>query len=150
MGSELKVFFTGGVVDGVLKISDRKAFDRDIIAFNGKRVQGYVTRLKKTRSNQQNKAIWGLAYPYATQGFIEAGNLGWTNDDTHEFFKQEFKPSFKDVIIPNSGELKTIITTTTASTNDMKIYYQQIQLFCAENFAIDIPDPDPLWNLNAE
>lgn len=148
MSSEIKIFFTGGVENGVLKISDRKSFDRDITVFNGKRVQGYVTRAKKTRSNLQNNALWGLAYPYATKGFIDVGNLGWTNEDTHKFFLDLFKPSFREVVVPSTGEVRKMVTTTTASTTDIKTYYQQIQVFCAENFAIDVPDPDPLWNLN--
>lgn len=147
MSSEIKIFFTGGVENGVLKISDRKSFDRDITVFNGKRIQGYVTRAKKTRSVKQNSALWGIAYVYAAEGFREMGNLGFTPEDAHEYFKQEFKPSYKEVINTKTGETIKIVTTTTASTTQMKDYYLQIQIFCAENFGIVVPDPDPLFAL---
>lgn len=143
-----KVTAFGGVESGKLKLSLRKQFDKDIRQFEGKRVQLTIQKAKKIRSNNQNAYLWGSVYVEAAHGFVDAGNIGFTPNDAHHFFRDRFKPSFKDVVIPKSGEVVKLATTTTASTTELMTYIEQISLFCAEWLGVAISPPSEILSLN--
>ncbi len=144
----MKLNYLGGVQDGVLKLSDRKRFDQDIKQFEGKRIEVTIQKAKKNRSNGQNAFLWGVCYPCAVQGFIDAGNIGVTVDEVHTFFKARFLSNGKDVVIPGSGEMIRLgNTTSTLSTTEMMDYIEQIAKFCAEMLNVVIPEPTPIFSV---
>lgn len=142
--SKITVF--GTVSDGVLKLSNRKQFDADLRQFEGVRVELTVSKAKKTRSLQQNKYLFGVVYPCALDGFLEAGNEGISIEDVHNFFKQRHLPKGKDITIPSTGEVVTVSkSTTTLSTIEMMHYVEMIAKDCAEFFGIVVPEPLPMF-----
>jgi hypothetical protein len=140
-----KLTYYGSVENGTLKLSERKRFDSDLKLFEGQRVEVTVEKKKKTRSLEQNKYLWGVVYPCALHGFLEAGNEGISVDDVHNFFKERHLPKGKEIVIPKTGEVVTVSKSTTMlSTTEMMHYVEMIAKDCAEFFGIVIPEPMPL------
>ncbi len=145
-----KLHFIGGVENGVLKLSNRKDFDQALKGFEGKRIEGFIWRQRKRRSNGQNAALWGLAYPILLQGFRDAGHEGVTKEILHEWVKDKFlDPELFDVVSPVTGEIETMRKTTTKlTTTQAMALFDSVQKWGFEFLGVNIPDPDPLWNLN--
>ena len=145
----MKLSYLGTVSDGRLKLSERKQFDKDLIQFEGKRIELTLAKAKKSRSNNQNRYYWGLVLPCAVAGFRDAGNDTVTIEDAHDFFKGRFLTEGKQIIIPRTGEVFTVSKSTTViSTTEMMTYTEQIARFCAEMLNVIIPEPSPLWDIN--
>lgn len=107
-------------------------------------------RYQKPRTNKQNSALWGVAYPALRQ---QTGNDA---DSLHEYFCGEF---FSWVIVEVMGyEKKVPRRTTTHDENGKKDvmgslwfcdFYDFIQQRSSEN-GYEVPDPDPMWKLYKE
>ena len=141
-----KLLALGNISDGKLIISNRRQFDADLKQWEGKRVELTIQKAKKSRSLQQNAFYYAVVLPVALKGFIDAGNLGITKDDVHEFMKSRFLKEGKEIIIPKSGQTFTVSkTTTTLSTTEFMDYIEQIAQFCSEWLGVVIPEPTPLF-----
>jgi len=109
-----------------------------------------ITKLVKKRSNLQNKALWGVAYK------VICDATGYKDQDLHVLLCGEY---FGWGVIDLFGNKKKVpIRTTThndrgerdvISTEELASYYQFIQVFAA-NYSVDVPDPDPKWNLKPQ
>ncbi len=109
-----------------------------------------ITKLVRKRTNQQNKALWGCAYKVicAATGYKDkklhellcGEYFGWKVED---MFGNKKKEPLRTTTHDEDGKKDVI------STEELASYYQFIQVFAAE-YSVDVPDPDPEWNLKPE
>lgn len=148
-----KIPFYGSVDDeGKLRIHNRKDFDKTLLAFKGKDIEGFYWKKRKRRSLNQNRYLWGVIYPMMAQGFRDMGHEDVTTSVVHEFCKARFISSEdQEIASPLSGELIVLKKTTTKLTTTLMMgYIADIHKFASEFLGIVIPDPDPLFSLDGE
>lgn len=102
--------------------------------------------IKKERSPQQNKALWGCAYETLRKA------TGNDKEDLHEYFCGEyFGWDILDVMGKKKRRPKRTTTTDynghrdVISTLDLQDFYAFIQQRSAETVGVYVPDPDPMW-----
>jgi len=113
--------------------------------FIGKDIQVSFSKLKKTRSNEQNRYYWGVVVRMVCEGFSDLGNP--VNPDSpedvdmvHEFLKRRFLQPIQ--VADVNGEAHSLgYTTTQLSTSQMMDYIAQVQQFAVEFLNVIIPDP---------
>jgi hypothetical protein len=116
------------------------------------RVAGFLSRLplekawrvsvqeqKRTRSQNQNRYLWGVAYP----AILSAGGealAGWDAEDLHEYFLGEH---FGWEVIEGFGRkrIKPVRRSAKLSTIEFSDYVGFIQRKAAE-FGVYVPDPN--------
>lgn len=108
-----------------------------------------IKELRKERTDPQNHALFGVAYPA-----LEVAT-GFTKDELHEAFCRRF---FGTVECEIAGQIikRPYRTTTTGPDgkrdvmppNDFARFYDMVQMVGAEA-GIDVPSPDPLWKHHA-
>lgn len=110
-----------------------------------KEVQVTIGPVKKERSCQQNKALWGCAYETLRKA------TGNDKEDLHEYFCGEyFGWDINDVMGQKRKKPKRTTTTDydghrdVISTIHLQDFYAFIQQRSAEQ-GIYVPDPDPMW-----
>lgn len=104
-----------------------------------------IGKLVRERTNKQNAALWGLAYPIIKN---ETGN---SPDDMHRHFCIEFFGS-KELNINGQFDIKPRRTTThdkdghkdVIDTEEFYNFFLLVQSQSAE-YGVDIPDPSPEW-----
>jgi hypothetical protein len=101
-----------------------------------------ITEYKRTRSNEQNAYLWGVAYPSILQHLP-----GWDADDVHEFCLGE---CFGWETMEGLGRkrLKPIRRSSKLSTTEFSAYVEFIQRTMAEK-GIYVPDPGEVSDDNA-
>lgn len=109
-------------------------------ALPGKELRVEVGEYRKRRSQEQNAALWGVAYKTLSDA------TGNDADDLHEFFLGEWGGwETLDVLgqkrrVPRRRSSKL----TTAEFSD---FYAFIQRRSAETVGVYIPDPDPMHGM---
>lgn len=115
---------------------------RDAFAsFEGKNVNVTIEPVKKKRSNEQNRYLWGVCYPIIRNSLKELGN-NFSDNDVHDLLKMKF---LKETVLANeeTGEcIERVKSTTELSTVDFMTYVMEIQKFSEEWFGVVIPEPD--------
>lgn len=104
-----------------------------------------VAQYRKTRSNDQNAALWAVAYPALEEA------TGQPVNDWHEYMLGEYF-GWVEYSLFGKRKLRPARTTTTGfngeesklSTVEFAEFYDFIQQRAAEN-GIFVPDPDPFW-----
>jgi hypothetical protein len=97
-----------------------------------------VRPFKNTRSNQQNRALWGLAYKLLSE------HTGHEPEELHEYFLGEFGGwEIKNIL----GQKKRVpkMRSHKMTTLEFADFFAFIQRRSAETVGVFIPDPDPLW-----
>ena len=115
-------------------------------AFAGQQVEVTIKKLRRTRSNEQNRYYWGVVVAMVLQALYDLGNqqLKPGHPDSanivHEFLKQRFLPP---VIAcdAHGQELRLPPSTRKQSTVEMMDYVSEIQMWASEFLNIVIPDP---------
>jgi len=104
-----------------------------------------IKAYRKTRSNEQNRALWGLAYP------ILRDATGSSVNECHKYMLEEYFGRVEYTIFGRIETRPARTTTTgyegednTLSTEEFARFFDFIQQRAAEN-NIAIPDPDPFW-----
>jgi hypothetical protein len=105
-----------------------------------------VDRLRRERSDLQNRALWGVAYKTLSQ---ETGN---EPEDLHTYFCGEYF-GWEEFDIMGQPRKRPKRTTTkdergnrdVVSTEVLSDFYGFIQRRAAETVGIYVPDPDPEW-----
>lgn len=118
----------------------------------------YIEKFFKQRSNQQNRAKFGIAYKILKACFDESFGYSVSIEWTHEFCKERFLPADYVEMLKSEWEQNKVLvnyetgqeidipfrlTTTKLTTVGEMEYYQNMQLFASEFFNEIIPDPDP-------
>lgn len=113
--------------------------------------QVVISLVKKERSNQQNKALWGCAYEHIRKA------TGNDKEHLHDYFCGEyFGWEIRDVMGMKKKVPKRTTTTDydgerdVITTLQLKDFYAFIQQRAAEFDGIDVPDPDPMWFMHEE
>lgn len=105
---------------------------------------------QKPRTDEQNKALWGVAYRALRD---QSGN---EPEDLHTFFCGEFFGWVQHEVMGQTKR-KPVRTTTHDEQGRRSVmntlwfadFYNFIQQRAAEN-GYDVPDPDPLWRLQVD
>lgn len=97
-----------------------------------------ISEPKSQRSLQLNKYYWGCLIK------IFAGELGWSDDDMHDFCKDTFlQETEKQLIMGNEPIVLTKRKSTAKLTNIEFIdYCKKIQHFASTECDIYLPDPN--------
>jgi hypothetical protein len=146
MSRNLQLSYSGPVsADGAIAIPKRA---RKEIAqvFAGQSVEVIIKKLRRSRSNQQNRYYWGVVVAMVLQALYDLGNqdLKPGHPDSvnlvHEFLKNKFLPP---VIATDAQgqELQLPPSTRKQNTVEMLDYIAEIQMWAAEFLNIVIPDP---------
>lgn len=99
-------------------------------------------KVKKRRSNQQNKYYWGVVIPIVTQGLMSLHGDYLSPEDVHEFLK--FRFNYKE--IDTGVEVLTIgKQTSSLSTFEFAEYIDKIIIFADEYLNIIIPEPNETY-----
>lgn len=104
-----------------------------------------VKAYRKTRSSEQNNALWGVAYPALERATGQGVN------DWHEYMLGEHF-GWVEYSLFGKRKLRPARTTTTGfdgepdtlSAADFAEYYDFIQRRAAQH-GVHVPDPDPFW-----
>ena len=98
-----------------------------------------VSEHKQRRSDQQNRYLWGVAYPAVLEGGGESLR-GWTAEDLHEYFLGEH---FGWEVVEGFGKRRQrpIKRSSRLSKTEFSDFVAAIQLKAAE-LGIFIPDPE--------
>ena len=98
-----------------------------------------VTEQKRTRTQQQNRYLWGVAYPAILAGGGEALS-GWHAEDLHEYFLGEH---FGWETLEGFGRkrMKPLRRSAKLTTQEFSDYVAFVQRKAAE-LGIFVPDPE--------
>jgi hypothetical protein len=100
----------------------------------GKKVQVTVGQYRKSRSNQQNRALFGVAYKALSEA------TGNDPEDLHRYFKGEY--GGWDVMDVMGQKCKVPkIRSSTMTTSEFSDFYQFIQRRSAQA-GYNVPDPN--------
>jgi hypothetical protein len=122
------------------KLMPREARISRIAGFLGQLAQGCaweitVRRVRRTRSQAQNRYLWGVAYPA-----ILAHLPGWTADDVHEYCLGEWG-GWETLTGFDRKRLRPVKRSATLSVTEFMDFVADIQRRMAER-GIDVPDPN--------
>lgn len=143
MANEL--IYTAQIIDGQVKITNRKGFDEDMKAFEGKRIIMRIKKYNKSRSNKQNAYYHGCVIPYVTDGLVEMGfeRRLLSAENVHWMMRERFLR--EDVPVTegeHAGEFVTMVRSTAdLSTTEFMEFIEAIQRWSIEFLGINIPDP---------
>lgn len=101
-----------------------------------------IKKVGKTRSNPQNRWLWGIVYPMLLVGLNDAGWEDITNiEQVHEFCMERFG----GIELTNrvTGEIITLPQHTSQMTTvEFMTYTDTIRDYAREYLMIEIPDPE--------
>jgi hypothetical protein len=103
----------------------------DFCLNEGKPVVVTVSKYTKTRSNDQNRYMWGVVYRYISE------STGMTPEESHDAMRMLFLRVSGDGRSPD-----TIKSTTELSTVQFEEYIESVKQFAAEKLGTYIPDPN--------
>lgn len=134
----MEVLAFGHIEGGILKISNRRAFIRDISLLPCKEVEICIRKKKKYRSFSQNRYYWGCVIPIIRAALHDTG-IKFGNESTHEMLKLKFLK--EDVHVKDGEFITRIRSTKELSTSEFMDYTAQIQRWASEFLGCVIPDP---------
>lgn len=148
--SKAKLYYTGRVENGVLKINGRRGFDQDLLAMEGKRVQIELKPYHATRSKEQNGYYFGCVIPYVMDALNEIGiaRHKLSTESVHELLKGRFLKTDLATDEWNGEFLTEIGSTTDLNKLEFAEYIEEIRRWAAEYLSIDIPDPEKQIKIN--
>jgi len=146
---EVQLIYNGTVNDsGILMITNRKAFDKEVSIFKGKPVEVIVKRKKSQRSSPQNRYFHGVALPIIRQRLID---LGFEEAYSKEWVKDFVKVSClkTEVVNPETGEVMEGLGKTSALTkSEFADLVDRLERFCAEKLDITLPMPGEVMTMD--
>lgn len=126
---------------------NRKRIEQALAHFEGKDIIITIERKKRKRSTQQNRWLWGVAYPIIRSAMHDAG-IPISEAGLHIMLRikaaDDLDFIYDDAVNKNTGEVisQLLRSSTEYTTTQMMEYKLFLQAFCAEYFGVEIPDPD--------
>ena len=108
-------------------------------ALPGKQLRVEVCEYRKRRSQDQNAALWGVAYKTLSDA------TGNDPDDLHTFFLGEWA-GWEVVDVMGQKRRVPKRRSSKLTTAEFSEFYAFIQQRSAETVGVYVPDPDPFWN----
>lgn len=142
----MKIQIRTNVLKGKFKRNINQILDA-VASFEGKDCIFSIEKVKKTRSNNQNRYYHGVIIPIVKNCLKEAGYI-MNNDEVHELLKLKF---LREVLFidENTGDVtERVKSTTELSTSAFMDYASDIRQFTLEYFNTDIPEPNEEIMLN--
>lgn len=128
------------ITDHQLK-RNRSLIYKALEQFKGKDVIITIDRLKKKRSNPQNRYYWGLILPLVRDGLYDLNGELQSIQEVHEFLKFNF--NYKEIVNEESGEVyRQSRSSADNSTIEMEEYHDRIRKFASEFLNVEIPLPN--------
>lgn len=92
-----------------------------------------MKKRKPSRSNQQNKSLWGITYAVISQ------ETGYTPEEVHDFCRAKFLSTWEEI---NGEEIQRIKSTTELNTQEFEDYQSKIRQWASMKLSIYIPLPN--------
>jgi hypothetical protein len=129
----------------VIPATDRQSIADNLHAFAltalpGKALRVEVSEYRKRRSDDQNRALWGVAYKTLRDA------TGNDPDDLHTFFLGEWF-GWETIDVMGQKRRVPLRRSSKLTTAEFAEFYAFIQQRSAETVGVFIPDPDPFWNM---
>ena len=119
--------------------------------FNGKQITLTFSKLKKSRSNNQNRFYWGVVIPLVQNGLLEATGELRSSENIHYRILLPLLAPTVELVNKQTGECITEkLTSSEMTTTQFMEYIMEIQKWAAEFLGIDIPNPNEETTLNFE
>jgi len=132
--------FTAKVEGGKLPEGVSWAMEEAIRALDGKKVILTVAEVKKRRSLNQNRYMFGVVVKMITDVFREAGN-NVDAEDVFVFLKQNVWKTTQVFVTPDGEVFKGIGSSRNWSTHEMELRLEEARAWAAETLGISIPLP---------
>ena len=145
-----KIEIITSTANGVFK-RNRNLVLSAIKSFEGKEYIISFSRLKKQRSNGQNRFYWGVVIPLIQQGLFDATGEFRTAENIHYKILLPLFAPVNEIANKETGEMITErLTSSELTTTQWMEYIMEVQKWSAEFLGVDIPDPneDNLLNFN--
>lgn len=136
---KIKQAFYGYVKDKRMVLANMGAFKEDVARFEGQKIKVELSQFKDTRSERQNAYYWGVVIP------IFADHLGFPPKEyreCHEYLKYERLPIF--IKTPAGETIRTARSSASLKTNEFEDYMADLRKWGAEEFALNIPEPNEI------
>lgn len=135
-----KVEIISSVVDGKLKRNRNTVFDA-IRSFEGKEVLITIQRMRKHRSNNQNRYYWGVVVECWKHLLKQSQGEIYSSQEVHDFLKMNF--NYREIVDESTGEiLRTTKSTAENSTTEMEEYLLVCRQKAEQLFDFIIPEPN--------
>ena len=103
-----------------------------------------LKRYRATRSNQQNRAYWGMVVPVFADWLTAQWGYLHTPEDAHHELK--LLVLGRDVVNPHTGEVKRIAPPThTMTTEQFSDFFERARAEVERLTGRHIDDPDPSY-----
>lgn len=145
MANEL--IYTASVVNGALKIVNRKGFDEDMKVFEGQRLIIRIKKYRKSRSNKQNRFYWGNFMQEQIECFKERWGETYRKEQVHDWNKANFWA--EDHTDEETGEIiKKPASSTDYSTTEWEEKMEIIRQWFRQVMDWELPFPEQQSEMN--
>ena len=120
--------FFGEVIFGNLRLYQPERYEEYILSLDGD-VELTLEKVKKQRSNNQNRYYWGVVVELLSK------ELGYTTEETHEALKYKF-------LMVEKGVLPTVKSTTDLTTQEFEEFMSRVREWSSVFLNCYIPDPN--------
>jgi len=138
----MKIQIRTNVLNGKFKRNINQILEA-VNSFEGKECFFTIEKVKKTRSNQQNRFLWGVVIPIVQQGLKDCTGEWRTAENIHyNILLKMFAPE-KEIINTDTGECITEkISSSEMTTTQFMEYIMEIQKWSSEFLGVNIPNPN--------
>lgn len=121
--------FFAKIEKGKIRLYDQRNFNNYINHLQGKEVQVSVGLVKKQRSNNQNRFLWGVCYK------LLSDTTGYIPEEVHDAMRMMF-------LLDKTREIPTLLSTTGLTTKEFEEYLEKIRIWAAQELSCIIPLPN--------
>ncbi len=146
MANKLELFST--VKNGKLQANITRSILKALEGLEGKRVVITINKVKKTRSNQQNRFYWGCVIEIQQQCFLERWGEIFSVEQTHDWNKNNIWHTEK--VIEETGEVVKIPGTSVVTTVEFEERLEKLRQFFWLNFEWKVPLPNEELTIDFE
>lgn len=122
------------VNNGKMVFANLEGFKADIRSHEGKEIYLTIGKGRNTRSDSQNRYYWGVIVR------ILVNELGYFDDEIHEFLKEKFLP--KKHIALGGYEFDVATSTSRLSTKEFEDFASKVRAWASSDLNIFIPLPN--------